>query len=58
MPERCDRGRVDKRCSTSAKLLARRIVMIAKKIVRLDNLDIVNLGRLQNFAGALCAGDV
>ena len=26
--------------------------MVAEIIVRLDNLDIVNLGRLQNFAGA------
>src|SRR5437588_3094 len=35
-----------------------RIVMIAQKIVRLHYLDIVNLGRLQNFARAFRAGDV
>jgi hypothetical protein len=32
--------------------------MIAKKIIRLDNIDIVNLGRLQDFARALCAADI
>ena len=32
--------------------------MVAEKIVGLDNLDIVDLRSLQNFPGALGAGDV
>src|SRR5439155_22732882 len=40
------------------KLFLSRIVMIAQKIARLHYLDIVNLRRLQNFAGAFRARDV
>jgi len=32
--------------------------MIAEKVIRLDNIDIVNLRRCQNFARTLCTGDV
>ena len=55
--ERGDRRRVVN-VARKAKLLARRIVMIAQEIVRLDHLDIVNLRRLQNFPRAFRAGDV
>jgi hypothetical protein len=32
--------------------------MVPKKIVRLHNIDIVNLGRLQNFTRAFRTGDI
>ena len=53
----CNRGRVID-AARQMQLLVPWIIMIAKKIVRLNNLDIVNLGRLQDFAGTLRAGDV
>jgi len=40
------------------QLLVSRVVMVSKKIVRLHNIDIVNLGRLQNFTRAFSTGDV
>jgi hypothetical protein len=40
------------------QLLLRRIVMIPEKIVRLDNINIVNLRGLQNFSRAFRAGDI
>jgi len=43
--KRSDRGRVVN-IARKTKFLARRIVMIAEKIIRLDNIDIVNLRRL------------
>src|SRR5205807_2158855 len=55
--ERCDRGRVEY-VAREAKPLARRIVMIAEEIVCLDNIDIVNLRRLQDLPRALRAGNV
>jgi len=32
--------------------------MVAEKIVRLDHIDIVDLGRLQNLTRAFRAGDI
>src|ERR1700730_4289190 len=55
--ERSDRRRV-KNVTRKAKLLLRRIVMVAEKIVRLDNIDIVDLRCLQNLPRAFRAGDV
>ena len=40
------------------EFLVARVVMIAKKIVRFDNLHIMNLGGPQNFLRALCSRDV
>src|ERR1043166_7181647 len=40
------------------QLLVPGIVMVAEKIVRLHDVHIMNLGRLQNFASALRAGNV
>ncbi len=52
-----NRGRVID-AAGQVQLLVPWIIMVPKKIVRLDNLDIVNLGRLQDFAGTLRAGNV
>src|SRR5438477_8420173 len=41
-----------------AKHFLRRIVMVPQKIVRLHDLDIVNLRRLQNLARAFRASDI
>jgi len=40
------------------QLLLGRIVMVAQKIVRLQDLDVIDLRRLQNFARAFSSGDV
>src|SRR4029077_3437417 len=55
--ERRHRWRVED-VAGKAKLLLRRVVMVAKEIVRLDNIDIVDLRRLQNFPCAFRAGNV
>ena len=47
-----------KRCWKGKAVLLGRIVMVAQEIVRLDNLDIVDLRRLQNLARAFRARDV
>src|SRR5437763_15751420 len=54
---RCNRGRFEY-VAREAKLFARRIVMIAEEIVGLDNIDIVNLRRLQDLARAFRARNV
>src|SRR5437870_13482518 len=55
--ERSDRRRTEN-VARKTKFLARRIVMIAEKIVCLDNIDIVDLCRLQDLACTLCSGNV
>ena len=40
------------------KPLLCRVVMIAEVIVDFDDLDVANVGRLQNFARRLGAGDI
>src|SRR5213592_4155688 len=54
--------RSDRRCTVNiarkTKFLARRIVMIAEKIVCLDNIDIVDLCRLQDLACTFRSGNV
>src|SRR5205085_10258807 len=40
------------------ELFVRRIVVVSEEIVCLDNIDIMNLRRLQNFTRTLRAGDV
>src|ERR1700745_2219586 len=40
------------------QLLVPWIVMVSKKIVRLHNVDIVNLRRLQNFPRTFCTSDI
>src|SRR5262245_7888637 len=40
------------------QLFLRWIVMVAQKIVRLDDLDVTDLRRLEDFASALGSGDI
>src|SRR5436190_8117037 len=40
------------------QLLLGRIVMVTEKIIRLHDVNILDLRRLQNFSRALCARDV
>src|ERR1700720_1197397 len=56
-PKSCHRWRVED-IAGKAKLLLRRVVMVAKEIVCLHHIDIVDLGGLQNLARAFRAGDV
>ena len=52
----------DRRCVVNVrrktKSFTGRIIVVAEKIVRLDHLNIGDLGRLQNLARAFRAGDI
>src|SRR2546423_7708707 len=56
-PKRGDGGRVVN-VGREMELLARRIVVVAEKIVRLHDLHVVDPGRRQNFAGCLSASNI
>src|SRR5215471_14261956 len=56
-PEGCDRWRIVNVAGKAKDFLCR-VIMVPQKIVRLHDLDIVNLRCLQNLACALRAGDI
>ena len=55
-PQGRDRWRVVN-VRRKAKAFIGRIVMVAEVIVRFDDFDIMNLGRLENLAGRLRPGE-